>query len=356
MNTVFVRGFSKINKHMAKKDKDVTDEFIGSDILTDQNCAQVSIDSLRKSQDVDGIYKLSVEITDKACHKAVKSIVFTVNRYGSVYEYSDYLNNLIKNGGAYVKKLTGDLVITEYNADKLLEGSLKIDISRDGRLIDNAVFESEPILNDEAEVGESGWYQYSYRISRENFLTDGIYKIAVSSEDKTGNLPETTNYDDKNILFRIDSTAPEISSIKGIEDSIINAYEAEVVYTIYDAIGLDSIQVLLDDRQIDNITDFGGDTNNYKGSFIISESTLKQNVRLIVKDKAGNITDTSDKDFASECTYRFNEWVTVSSNPAVRALAWVRTNILKTVILALSIAAFLIVFAFFIKRHLKREA
>ena len=339
-----------------EKDKDVTDEFIGSDILTDQNCAQVSIDSLRKSQDVDGIYKLSVEITDKACHKAVKSIVFTVNRYGSVYEYSDYLNNLIKNGGAYVKKLTGDLVITEYNADKLLEGSLKIDISRDGRLIDNAVFESEPILNDEAEVGESGWYQYSYRISRENFLTDGIYKIAVSSEDKTGNLPETTNYDDKNILFRIDSTAPEISSIKGIEDSIINAYEAEVVYTIYDAIGLDSIQVLLDDRQIDNITDFGGDTNNYKGSFIISESTLKQNVRLIVKDKAGNITDTSDKDFVSECTYRFNEWVTVSSNPAVRALAWVRTNILKTVILALSIAAFLIVFAFFIKRHLKREA
>ncbi len=338
-----------------EKDKDVTAELIGKGILADQDHAEVSFNSFKKSQDIDGIYTLTVGITDKACHKTERSIVFTVNRYGSVYAYSDYLNELIKNGGAYVKKLTDDLVINEYNADKLLEGSLKIKISRDGMLIDNADFEVEPVINDDIAVGESGWYQYSYRISRENFLKDGIYKIAVSSKDKTGNLPETTNYDDKNILFRVDSTAPQISSIKGLEDSIINAYEMEVDYTIYDAIGLDSVQVFLDGERIDNITDFD-DPNNYQGSFIIRESASKQNIRLVVKDKAGNITDTAGENFMSECTYGFNEWVTVSSNPIVRTLAWMKANIIKTVIFALAIAAASILLVIFVKKHLKRKA
>lgn len=339
-----------------EKDKDVTGEFIGARISVDKNGGEGSLESFAVSQDVDGIYILTVGITDKACHKAEKSIVFTVNRYGSVYAYSDYLNKLIKNGGVYVKKLTDDLVITEYNADKLIEGSLKIEISRDGSLIDNASYEIEPVINDDADIGESGWYQYTYRISRDNFLTDGIYKIAVSSNDKAGNQPETTNYDDMNILFRVDSTAPVISSIKGLEGSIIDAYEAEIEYTVYDAIGLDSIKVLIDDRLIDNVTDFGDDPNNYHGSFIIRESAAKQNVRLIVRDKAGNITDTSGRRFLSECTYGFNEWITVSSNPIVRTWAWIRANVIKAVILVLAIAVSLISLIVFIKSHSKREA
>ncbi len=47
------------------------------------------------------------------------------------------------------------------------------------------------------------------------FASDGVYKIAVSSRDATGNSPENINYDDKTILFRVDSTAPEITSVTG---------------------------------------------------------------------------------------------------------------------------------------------
>ncbi len=332
------------------KDRDVTKEFAGSGIAVDKNGGEGCLNSFDMNRGTDGIYTLTVGITDKACHKTEKTIVFTVNRYGSVYVYSDYLNELISNGGAYVKELTDDLIITEYNADKLLEGSLKIEISRDGRLVDNAVFEVEPVINDDVEAGKSGWYQYSYRIRRENFLSDGIYKISVSSKDKAGNRPETTNYEDKNILFRIDSTAPVISSIKGLEKSIIDAYEAKADYTIYDAIGLYSVQVLLDGKQIDNITDFGDDPNNFHGSFVVKESNSKRNIRLIVKDRAGNITDTADDSFKAGCTYEFNEWITISSNPIVRTLAWIRTNILKTVILVLAIVAFVILTIVYVKK------
>lgn len=305
-----------VRTNFGSKNVDVTDRFVGNAVKVQENVGDGTFNTFEKIAENDGIYKLTVRMRDKAGHIAETSVTFTVNRFGSVYEYNDYLIGLIANGGAYVTRVTDDLVIYEYNADKLVSGSLVIEITCDGKPLDHVIYEATPEINDTVAVGDSGWYQYQYTISKDNFAMDGVYKISVSSKDATGNMPENSNYKDMGIVFYVDSTCAEITSVVGLENNIVNATEQVVKYTIFDTMGIKSIKIYVDGELVDEITEFSDDWSNYVGTFVLSEKSTAQDVRIVVEDLSGNITDTSAEDFTS--AYEFNHSVTVSTNVFVR--------------------------------------
>lgn len=300
-----------------EKNVNVAEKFIVTNVATDGKGGTGAFNEFEKIPDNDGIYNLTVKITDKAGHSSEETSTFTINRFGSVYEYNDYLVSLISEGGAFVKALGEDLVITEYNADRLLNDSLAIEINRDGKPLPKVKYEVSSQINEEAEIGNSGWFQYQYTINKDNFSEDGVYKMSVSSKDATGNTPENTNFKDKTILFRVDNTVPELTSVVGLEENIINAQEVNVKYNVFDTIGLKAIKVYVDGKQQgEAITDFSDDMNNYSGSLVIKESSSEQKVRFVIEDKAGNITDTDSEDFTS--AYPLKKSITVSTNMFVR--------------------------------------
>lgn len=300
-----------VRTRMGEKDVDVTATYISA-ITENKQGGNSTSNNFATLADNDGIYTLTVTMYDKAGNENTEVVKFTVNRFGSVYEYEESLLGLIGNGGAYVQRVTDDLVIIEYNADKLISDSLVIDITRDGKPLDKVIYEVSPVINDEVAIGDSGWYEYQYTISKENFIVDGVYKVSISSKDATGNSPENSNYEGKSIVFRVDTTKPEITSVIGLEENSYNQDEITVSYTLFDTIGIKSVKILLNGELYEEVTDFSADLNNYNGSFIIKGQNTAQSVQIVVEDLAGNITDTASEEFTS--AYTFNASVLVTTD------------------------------------------
>lgn len=365
----------KITLLRTRKDeinKDVTSDYINVSTNDKGGSFAATEDTFKKIQENDGIYTLSVQITDKAENTSSDEVTFTVNRFGSVYSLGTYLSNDLND--KYVQSIDNDIVITEYNPDRLVEGNLDVVVTRDGSPVEYSDGELtiSPVVNELAKIGSSGWYQYEYTISKNVFTDDngnpidGIYKVYVGSEDTVGNKSENISYDESSVLFRLDHTAPTIKSVSGLDKKIVNADEQKVSYEVFDAIGIDSIDVYYYDgngARVDHIrstdkgstdvTDILSDLTNYTGSFTIGSSTTSEPVRIVIKDLAGNVTDTDSKDFDID-SIDFNRAITVSTNFFVRWYA-------NKLVFWCSIAAIAVIgggLAFFIatKRRKKDEA
>ena len=325
-----------LRTRMDEQNVDVTAEFIQG-LAEQAQGGSGTYDTFEKKVENDGIYTLTVRVTDMAGNEEMEEVTFSVNRFGSVYVYSNYLASLIKDGGQYITiqegedaAITEDLIITEYNPDRLLDDSLQILLTRDGEPVD-AVYTSSPEVNSQAGIGSSGWYQYEYRIDAGNFAEDGVYKISLTSayattdsaRNESTSVPENSMDQDGNAIvdnmtFTVDTTAPEIRNVVNMDEAIVNAQSLDVDYTMVDVGGLKSIEVIVDDETIENITDVEENRFQYTGSFTIEESSRPQNVELRVTDLAGNVTDTASDDFSTGGLYEFNGTITVSTNFLVR--------------------------------------
>ncbi len=340
----------KLTRTVLGSVEDVTGDFIKVNETDKGGSGTFTIPSKVEN---DGIYTLTIGMTDRAKHKTESHMMFTINRFGSVYMYDDYLVSLIKDGGQFITvkngektAITEDLVITEYNADRLLEGSLKLLITRDGEAIDVDYTTTPANINDQVGTGNSGWYEYVYKIKASNFAEDGVYKISLAStyatndsdKNESASVPENS-IDEKGerivdtLNFTVDTTVPEIKNIVNLDDKVPDSDKIvdgnlNVEYTIIDVGGLKSVEIIINGTTVDKITDFEDSLYSYSGSFKIKEESSRQTVQIKVTDLAGNVTDTQSEDFQEshsknneDSTYVFFNEITVSRNIFVRWFA-----------------------------------
>ena len=249
---------------------------------------------------VDDIYTLTARIADMAGNESTETITFSVNRFGSTYEMSSETKKLIEN--YYVQNVINDIVITEINADKLLEYAVTLNDKLLTKDVDYSVVE---------EGGNGQWMKYTYTISKSLFANEGEYNLVVSSKDMAEN-DAFSDVKDAAINFVVDRTAPVVT-ITGMTSG--GRYQTDVqtvtVIPTDDGGALNSITVLLVDNDgitISKLVDLSGDAlqehlanNDGKIEFVINDG-LYQNVRVICDDLSvdenGN-TNTYDEIFDS---------------------------------------------------------
>ncbi len=288
-----------------ESDVDVTDLFVGETDITysaaGRGVGSNTIADIAHEAGNDGIYTLYVKVTDKAGRSAEETITYSVNRFGSVYVYSDDLINLI---GGYHQAVDGDLFITAYNANALLNDSTKLQITCDGSAVSGQKSSANPASD---LIDNSNWYVYKFKLDTADFAADGSYEITLSDKDDAGNV--RTNADAP-IRFFVDTTAPVLDSLIGLEEAIINAEFKDVDFVISDAIGLKMIQIFVDGVLVATMDQFDVVTY-HNGNFRLNEG-MKQQIRLVATDMAGNVLDSASENFTT--AFAFNDTVTVTTN------------------------------------------
>lgn len=309
----------------ASRNANVSDRFLTRDSVTvtgtDINAV---FNTITEEAENDGIYILDVTVMDMAGNSTQATSTFTVNRHGSFYIFNEALADVVN--AKYVQKADGSYQVTEYNASPLVGDSVKIEIYRDGQLVTTLT----PAVG-AGVIGASGLYEYTYDLPAEHFAQNGRYKVALSSLDEAKNESDNTKLDDALLEFTVDSVAPEITMIKGLEKGIVNAKELTFSAAVMDTYGIASVQILVDGKVVkEYVTQeaydalkAGGQALDHEYAVLTNtldvgveckllESSSRQHVVIAVTDMAGNVTQTDSKDFAP--SYDFHENVLVSTN------------------------------------------
>ena len=286
--------------------EDVTDLFVKTGKESSSRERNLVIE-IPKECGNDGLYVLSVTAEDMAGRISENITEFTVNGYGSVFTFNESLLNLLNN--PYVKNVQEDFTVSEYNAGGIDHDKVSVQITRDGAMMQNPKYS----VNDLSE--KNGWHKYEYVISRDNFSSDGIYRIVISTVDSDGNKSETLKEDRLAAVFYVDTTKPELVSVTGLGKKNYNASEIDVKYELFDAMGIAKVEVYIDGVRTKEITDVE-EITQYLGSFSVSQG-MNRHIRLVITDKAGNVTDT---DVTEDGKYvaDFNKNVTISTNIFIR--------------------------------------
>lgn len=239
------------------------------------------------AENMDDIYTLTAEATDKAGNVYSTSKMFSVNRDGSTYMYDSYTDELIKNGYTNDPK---NLVVSEINVDTLTFQELTV--TENGTL---KTLEQDKDYEVQESGSEVSWKEYKYTINASNFEEEGDYNVSIYSEDRATNVTTNTSKS-KDILFAVDKTSPVIA-LSNIEDGGRYKVESQkFTANVDDNMALDKVEYYVDGKLQQTFD--ASEVAEQSGSLELSvdSSSKFQKVSVKAYDKANNEATSADAD------------------------------------------------------------
>ncbi len=248
------------------------------------NGIQYVYENIPKKRCMDNKYEVSVSMKDMAGNCIEQTVCFSVNRFGSSYQLSEDTKKINHD---YMKKPT-DVVIRETNVDRI--NQRKIFLFKNGMTI---LLKEKVDYWVELNLEDSGKYQYTYTIFKENFKENGIYEISICSEDAAGNISyNNIKGTEDGIRFGVDTVKP-ILVVYNLKNGKL--YESDcwtVNMSVKDNFSLNKVQIFLDDKEYKTWTaqklqDIG-ESNSVLTFDIVGNSIRAHEIEIICVDEAGN--------------------------------------------------------------------
>ena len=239
-----------------------------------------------KEKEVDDIYTLAATLTDKAGNTTEKTILFSVNRFGSTYALSAATEQL---NGSYVQT-PQDVVVTETNPDALQ--NIRITLFKNNQTI---ILQEGTDYRIEVRGGDGQWYEYIYTVLAKNFADDGVYRLTFYSEDAAGNIAENAlDTKKQEIGFGVDKTKPNMVVTNLESDTTYPLENLTVSLSAGDNLLLQSVVVYLDDYSkayktwtAEEVAAIVADQGEFTFD-IPGDSTGAHQVKIVCTDAAGN--------------------------------------------------------------------
>ena len=216
-----------------------------------------------------------------------ESILFSVNRYGSVYVLDDDTKEWLSTKDYTYINEEKEVGVIEYNVDTIKDST--ITVNRDGELVN---LKAKTDYTVTSSGTEAQWKENHYTMKAENFAQEGNYAVILSTQDEAANAMNNTSVKKSSgnlpIEFAVDKTAPTVV-ISGVEDGgSYRSAERTMTVDAKDNLALDEVSVDIDGNttvyQAEELKETDGVID-----VVIGSANDFQEIQVTASDAAGNV-------------------------------------------------------------------
>lgn len=272
------------------------------ELLANDGGGTYAMSNIAVRKENDDIYTVTAGMEDLAGNQTEAEMIFSVNRYGSTFDYGgDPGTRALLD--AYYTNREQNLILREINVSRL--AGQKVTVYRDG---------SNVVLKEGADYRvtekiRNGSVQYLYEIYAKNFEKEGNYNVIVQSRDAAGNINsngsirQEEGIDAVPLKFAVDKTPPQIQ-INGsdIRRAQVMTEEELIRIAPYDNMRLSRVEI---EKKSDADPDYQSvfvyaseelpeALRENNGALLFSfhaENGSRQTARIRAGDAAGNVSE-----------------------------------------------------------------